>query len=89
MAVFLASACAKLPPEQEHFAKGYSAYNNGDFTTAVLYLKPLVEAGNPAAQAVDGNPVSSNVVTARTVASRQTRVVCIVLIRAARAKRAR
>jgi len=65
MTLFAAS-CMKLPPEQEHFAKGYSAYNKGDFTTAILYLKPLVEAGNPAAQLLmakmysngDGVPVN-------------------------------
>jgi TPR repeat protein len=50
ISALLAGACEKLPPEQEHFAKGYAAYNKGDFITAVLYLKPLVEAENPAAE---------------------------------------
>jgi TPR repeat protein len=44
------SSCTKLPPDQEHFSKGYAAYNKGDFATALLYLKPLVETGNPAAE---------------------------------------
>jgi len=43
-------SCSRLPPEQEHFAKGYDAYKKGDFASAVLYLKPLIEMGNPAAQ---------------------------------------
>jgi TPR repeat protein len=46
----LTLSCSKLSPEQEHFDKAYQAYNDGHFTSAVLYLKPLVEAGNPAAQ---------------------------------------
>jgi TPR repeat protein len=47
---FLAVACSKLSPIQEHFDRAYKAYNKGDFTSAILYLKPLVESGNPAAQ---------------------------------------
>jgi len=43
-------ACEQIPKDQEHFSKGFSAYKKGDFYTALLYLKPLVEEGNPAAQ---------------------------------------
>ncbi len=48
----LCAACEKLPPQQEHFERGLKAYNKGDFAMALLYLKPLVEVGNPAAQLV-------------------------------------
>src|ERR1700688_4350054 len=47
--LFLA-ACEKLPPQQEHFERGYKAYESGDFENALLYLKPLVEQGHPAAE---------------------------------------
>jgi len=50
LSALVTTSCIKLSPEQAHFAKGFDAYNKGDFTTAVLYLKPLVEAGNPAAE---------------------------------------
>src|ERR1019366_2831205 len=48
--LMLMVSCSKLSPIQEHFDRGYKAYEKGDFVSAVLYLKPLVEAGNPAAQ---------------------------------------
>src|ERR1039458_2377718 len=32
-------SCSKLSPIQEHFDRGYKAYEKGDFTSAVLYLK--------------------------------------------------
>jgi TPR repeat protein len=44
------AACEALPKDQAHFAKGFEAYKKGDFYTALLYLKPLVEEGNPAAE---------------------------------------
>jgi len=42
--------CEPVPKDQAHFSKGFAAYEKGDFYTALLYLKPLVEEGNPAAQ---------------------------------------
>jgi|GEM_PF-2353327 len=49
---FACSACgiAKEPPAAAHFQKGFDAYKEGDFDTAVLYLKPLVENDHPGAQ---------------------------------------
>jgi TPR repeat protein len=44
------AACKPLPKDQAHFQKGYEAYEKGDFYTALLYLKPLVEEGHPAAE---------------------------------------
>jgi TPR repeat protein len=48
--VLYLAGCRKLPLEQAHFARGYHAYNRGDFQEALLYLKPLVEQNQPAAQ---------------------------------------
>jgi len=44
------NGCKNIPKDQAHFEKGYNAYFQGDYYTALLYLKPLVENGNPAAQ---------------------------------------
>jgi len=50
LGAILAVSCAKLSPQQEHFSRAYDAYNKGDFASVILYLKPLVEAENPAAE---------------------------------------
>jgi TPR repeat protein len=50
MTAFLAAACQKLSPQQAHFERAFKYFNQGDFTSTLLYLKPLVEDGHPAAQ---------------------------------------
>ncbi len=44
------TGCPRLSPQQEHFQQAFKAYQKGDFPRALLYLKPLVEAGHPAGQ---------------------------------------
>ena len=48
----LLSACGDygLTPDESHFQHGYDAYTKGDYSTALSYLKPLVEKENPAAE---------------------------------------
>ena len=46
----LFSARKRVPVSAELFEDGMAAYQRGDYATALKFLRPLAEQGNPKAQ---------------------------------------